>query len=232
MKATIYSDKTIIGTADLKICDKSMGAISSKFIPHENYLKIRDKIQHFNTSDKKDYKNWFDLKITAQLENGCFLHPIGGIMIYDIPEFDIDEINIDIAGLFSYIIEDYFISDPPRIFVEEPWEEITIDQKIAFEKELRIELGIENESHNRLKNSKNHHILANYEFSALCKNCRNDDVLFSINPNKDTGYELALVHLTWSQKQENENYPKTELYKDFDDFRNNKMIPDSIEWEE
>ena len=157
---------------------------------------------------------------------------MGGIMIYDFIELQEEKAEIDIAGVFRHVIVDYFKSEPPRIFVEEPWENITIDQKIAFENELKKEIGQDNGLINRLIGSKKKHVMTEYDFSALCTCGMNDNVLFSIHSNKNSDYAFALVHLTWKQKQEAENYPKTKFYKDFDDFKYNKMTPDKIDWEE
>ena len=55
---------------------------------------------------------------------------------------------------------------------------------------------------------------------------------FTIHSRKNFDFDFALVHLTWKQKQEAGNFPKAEFYKNFDDFKYNKMIPDKIEWEE
>jgi hypothetical protein len=63
---------------------------------------------------------------------------MGGIMIYDFVELQEEKAEIDIAGVFRHVLEDYFKTEPPRIFAEEPWEDITIDQKIAFENELNL----------------------------------------------------------------------------------------------
>ena len=59
----------------------------------------------------------------------------------------------------------------------------------------------------------------------------NDEVLFSINyPEIDC--DCALVKLTWKGKTElNPKWPRTEYYKNFDDFKYYKMYQDKIEWE-
>lgn len=232
MKANIYSNKLQIGIVDLKIYDESMGGLGGEFVPNDNYLKIKDKVLKFNDAKKKDFTLWNSLRINVQLENGYFLQPMGGIKIYDFIELQEEKAEIDIAGVFRHVIDDYFKTEPPRIFVEEPWEDITIDQKIAFENELKKEIGQDNGLINRLIGSKKKHLMAEYDFSALCTSCRNDDVLFSIYSNKNLNFNFALVHLTWKQKQENDNYPRTEFYKDFDDFKYNRMTPDKMEWEE
>ncbi len=232
MKTNIYSNNLQIGFVDLRINDESMGGVGGSFVPNENYSKIKDKVLKFNASEEKDFNLWNSLRFNAQLENGYFLHPMGGIMIYDFPELQEEKPEIGIAGVFRHVIDDYFKTEPPRIFVEEPWEDITIDQKIAFENELKKEIGQDNVLINRLIGSKKKHLMTEYEFSALCTSCRSDDVLFSIYSDRNLDYDFALVHLTWKQKQEIDNYPITEFFKDFDDFKYNQMTPDKIEWEE
>ncbi len=232
MLTKIYSNKILIGKADLSISDDSMGVLSGEFIPNNDYLAIREIIWKFNSTNDKDFDLWKSLRLNVQLENGYFLHSIGGISIWDVQELKDEKIDIEIAGVFRHVIDDFFKTDPPRLFVEEPWEDLTIDQKIAFENELKKEIGIDKGLINRLIGSKKKHVMTEYDFSALCTSGMNDNVLFSIHSSKNFDFDFALVHLTWKQKQEAGNFPKTDFYKDFDDFKYNKMIPDKIEWEE
>ncbi len=232
MQTKIYSNKILIGKTELSISDDSMGVLSGEFIPNEDYKTIREIVWKFNSTNDKDFELWKSLRLNVQLENGYFLHSIGGISIWDVQEFKDDKIDIEIAGVFRHVIDDFYKTEPPRLFVEEPWEDLTIDQKIAFENELQKEIGLDKGLINRLIGSKKKHIMAEYDFSALCTSGMNDDVLFSIYSEKKQDYDFALVHLTWKQKQENENYPRTEFYKDFDDFKYNRMTPDKIDWEE
>ncbi|WP_090249825.1 hypothetical protein [Lishizhenia tianjinensis] len=74
--------------------------------------------------------------------------------------------------------------------------------------------------------------MTKYDFSALCTSRKNDNVLFSIHSSKNVDFDFALVYLTWKQKQKVGNFLKSDFYKDFGDFKYNKMIPDKIEWEE
>ena len=178
MKANIYSDKLQIRIVDLKIYDESMGGLGGEFIPNDNYLKIKDKVLKFNAAEKKDFTLWNSLRINAQLENGYFLHPMGGIMIYDFIELQEEKAEIDIAGVFRHVIDDYFKTEPPRIFVEEPWEDITIVQKIAFENELKKKIGFDKGLINQLIGSKKKHVMTEYDYSALCTSGMNDNVLY------------------------------------------------------
>lgn len=232
MVTKIYSNKTLIGTTDLRIIDDSMGVLSGEFIPNEDYSRIRESVWKFNSKNDKDFDLWNSLRLNVQLGNGYFIYPIGGISIGDVRELKKEKIDIEIAGVFSHVIDDYFKTDPSSFFVEEPWEGITIDQKIAFENELMKEIGKEKGLIKRLIGSKKKHIMAEYNFSALCTSCRNDEVLFSIHSDKHNDYDFALVHLTWKQKQEDYKFPRTQFYKSFDDFKSNKMTPDKVDWEE
>lgn len=76
-----------------------------------------------------------------QLDNGCFVFACGGFTIEDSKELPDEPKRIDIAGVDKYIIEDYIAPEDPKHFLEDPWEAITIEQKILFEDELRKELG-------------------------------------------------------------------------------------------
>ncbi len=232
MQSKVYSNKILIGKADLSISDDSMCVLSGEFIPNEDYLAIRELIWKFNTTNDKDFDLWKSLRLNVQLENGYFLHAIGGISILDVQEFKEEKIDIEIAGVFRHVIDDFFKIEPQRLFIEEPWEDLTIDQKIAFENELKKEIGLDKGLINRLIGSKKKHVMTEYDFSALCTSGMNDNILFSIYRRMNYDFDFALVHLTWKQKQEVGNLPKTKFYKDFDDFKYNKMIPDKIEWEE
>lgn len=231
MKTKIYSNKTLIGSADLKISDESMGVISGEFIASEGYYSIRENVREFNSSKNKNYVLWNNLRFNAQLENGYFIHSIGGISIGDFQEVTNEKIEIDIAGVLKPSIVDFFKSETLAEFVEEPWECITINQKIAFENELEKEIEEDKGFLNWLKGSKKKHPMTGYDFSALCTSGINDDVLFSID-KRNSDYAFALIHLTWSQKKEIENNPKPTFFKTFEDFKHNKMIPDKIDWEE
>ena len=59
MKATIFSNTDIIGVADLKVTDTSMGVLSGTFLPSESYKKVRNVIWNFNEveNEKKDFES-------------------------------------------------------------------------------------------------------------------------------------------------------------------------------
>lgn len=134
MQAKIYSNRTLIGSVSLRITDESMGVLSGEFIPNQSYMEIRNKVWKFNSANKKDFDLWYGLGLNSQLENGYFIHAIGGISIWDVQELKDEKIEIDIAGVFRHVIDDFFKLEPPRLFVEEPWEDITIEKKNSFRK--------------------------------------------------------------------------------------------------
>ena len=227
MNASIYSHKTIIGTADLQVDDESMGCVFGQFIPNDNYFKdIQKFVWEFWTTNKPDYRKWYSLRFNAQLDNGFFLFPYGGYSFDDSPDFPDERKRIDIAGINIDILN--FNSNT----LLEPWGTIDIERKIYFEDELTREitppkslLGFFSS-----KKKKNHTLLG-AEFSAFATYCPNDDVLFEVN-KKGEESRLATVHLTYS---ENENiqpnfYPATHFFLDFDDFTDKRMKPDNIEW--
>jgi hypothetical protein len=233
LKASIYSHLHLIGTADLQVDDSAMGCLFGDFMPNEIYFDaVQKQVWKFGETNKRDYAKWEALGFNARLENGYFLYPAGGYTIDDSPDFPGEAKRIDIAGLDSHVIEDYFLTAPPGIFVEMPWEAITIEQKIAFETELNKELGLDGPAFwVFLKPKQVPHILANIAFSALCTNQCNDEVLFAIR-GAEFDNKFAVVHLTWKGKKEVKLHPLTEFYKDFDAFKHSRMYPDKAEWEE
>lgn len=114
MKAFIYSDMQLIGETELIPGDISMGCVYGNFEPNEYYIfTVQKKVQELNSNLKADDLAWQQLKLSIQLENGYFLHPVGGCMINDLQELPDEPIRIDIMGLDHQIITDYFTSQPP-----------------------------------------------------------------------------------------------------------------------
>lgn len=72
--------------------------------------------------------------------------------------------------------------------------------------------------------------LSRMEFSAFCHDQRNDDVLFEIQNTKRED-KFVLVHLTWTGNKEQKGCPRTEYFKDYNEFVTLRMIPDKIAWE-
>ncbi len=232
MKAKIFSHRQLIGTTDLQVGDESMGGIFGEFTPTEIYFdKIQKYVWEFWQTNKPDYQKWYSLRLNVQLENGVFLFPQGGYTIDDIEELPNEPKRIDIVGVDSKIIQDFFLTNPPRPFTEEPWNELQIEQKIAFEDELKKELGIGDKSFFDFLSNTTKHKLFDSDFSAFCHDQRNDDVLFEIR-KPEFEKQFALVHLTWTSKKEKEGYPNTTFYSDFDDFKYSKMYADKAEWED
>ena len=219
MKAKIFSHRQLIGTTVLQVGDESMGEIFGEFIPTEIYFdKIQKNVWEFWQTNKPDYQKWYSLRLNVQLDNGVFLFPQGGYTIDDIKELPNEPKRIDIAGVDYKILDDFLQTNTPRPFVEEPWNELQIEQKIAFEDELKKELGINEKSFLDIFRKPEKHILFDSEFSAFCHNQRNDDVLFEISKPKFEK-QFALVHLTWTSKKEKQGFPNTTFYSDFDDFK-------------
>ena len=77
------------------------------------------------------------------------------------------------------------------------------------------------------------HKLIEYELNAMAKLCSNDDVLFSAHKKGENKISYAVIHLTWKGRlEENDDYPRTEFFEDFDHFLNYRMYPDKRDWEE
>lgn len=232
MKAKVFSHRQLIGTTELQVGDETMGGVFGNFVPTEYYFdKIQKSVWEFWQTNNPDYKKWYSLRLNVQLENGLFLFPQGGYTIDDIIELPNEPKRIDIVGVDSKVLQDFLHTNPPRPFVEEPWNELHIEQKIAFEDELKKELGIGNKSIFDFLKTSERHILFDSEFSAFCHDQRNDDVLFEIR-KPEFEKQFALVHLTWISKKEREGYPNTTFYSDFDDFKYSKMYADKAEWED
>jgi len=227
MNATIYSHKTIIGTADLQVGDDSMGCVFGEFIPNDNYFKdIQKFVWEFWATNKPDYNKWYSLRFNARLDNGFFLFPEGGYTFDDSPDFPNEPKRIDIAGIDLDLLS--FTKDT----LLEPWSTIEIAQKISFEDELTKEITPVKSPFSFLSsNSKDNHTLVGAEFSTFAKYGPNDDVLFRVK-KKGEESRFATVHLTWiSRKKEHTNYfPATHFYLDFVDFAEKRMKPDNIEW--
>ena len=232
VKAKIFSHKELIGTAVLKVGDISMGGVFGNFTPTDVYFdKIQKEVWEFWRTNTPDYKKWGALRFNVKLENGVFLFPRGGYTIDDMEELPNEPLRIDICGVPYDIIQDFLLESPPRIFTEEPWKKLHINQKIAFEDELMKELGIKNQPFFDFMRRTEKHILFDSKFSALCHDQRNDDVLFEIHkPNFDKLF--AVVHLTWTGKREKGTYPITTFYSDFDDFKYTRMYADKADWED
>lgn len=206
MQANIYSNNQSIGTADLKIGDESMGGLYGDFLPNEFYFNyIQNSVREIWGSHPPDYRKWASLKISVQLENGYFLFPAGGITIADLDSFPEEDQRIDIDGVDSHVLEDFFKTQPSRPFVEAPWEPVSIDTKIGMEKQLHLE-------------TQHFHVLNGAEISTLCRNTSNDDVLY-ITRTANGAQNFALVHLTWSTQQMTPGFPHVTLFESFEEFR-------------
>jgi hypothetical protein len=58
---------------------------------------------------------------------------------------------------------------------------------------------------------------------AVARRCDSDDVLFLLN---GVDALLAVVHLTWSGHEEPPPFPETELFADWDQFTQGRMVRD------
>ena len=234
MKADVFSNELLIGTTDLKLSDESMGCIYGEFLPTQNYFDtVQQHVWKFWETNKPDYNQWNKLRLNVQLENGYFIYSIGGYTIEDIKDLQEEPKRIEIAGLYRHVIDDFFKSSKPKELVGKPWHYLSIGEKIGLENELKKELGvrIEKSFFDIFTGKPNNHTLLDFDCSALCRDQRNDDVLFvTYNQNSDNGF--AVVHLTWKSKREYKDYPRTRFYKDFSDFKAQQMDIDISEWED
>ena len=96
----------------------------------------------------------------------------------------------------------------------EPWDSLCTDGK-SFEQELYKEVG-------------RNHVLYNKKVSVIGRRYDRDDFLFEV---KDIEFKFAVVHLTFSGKEEIGVNPRTKVYKDLDHWINRCMILDHNEFE-
>ncbi|WP_316768923.1 hypothetical protein [Pedobacter frigiditerrae] len=227
MNATIYSHKSVIGTAQLQVSDESMGGVFGLFIPNDNYYKdIQKYIWEFWAANKPDYQKWNSLRINVQLDNGLFLFPYGGYTFGDSPDFPDEPKRIDIAGVDISILR--FSKD----ILLEPWFTVDIEQKLYFEDELAREITPIKSFFSLLSFDKmDNHILVGAEISTFAKYEPNDDVLFAVK-RKGENSMLASVHLTWINRknEQSSDFPTTHFYSDFNDFVERRMKPDNEDW--
>ncbi|GAB3638375.1 hypothetical protein GCM10027422_39650 [Hymenobacter arcticus] len=235
MRAAIYSNQHLIGFADLQPGDEAMGGVYGEFAPTTKYYnEVQQTVWEFNASPSPDYAKWHALALNAQLENGYFLFPMGGYTIDDAAELPDEPKRIYLAGIAAEILQDFLTTDPPRTFVVEPWEELTIQQKLALETELSRELG--NDSGRLAKAAANSPAVAEPRFSALCKlgaMGAPSNILFSIRGGPGFSGHFALVRLTWSGTQEqSQSSPKVVFFNSFAELKLERMYPDRSEWED
>jgi hypothetical protein len=95
----------------------------------------------------------------------------------------------------------------------EPWDSLCTEPS-SFEKEFYNEVGEQ-------------HILYGKKVIAIGRRYDYDTFLFHVDNSE---FRFAVVHLTYSLKEEDSNYPKTKLYKDLNDWINRCMIPDHSEY--
>jgi hypothetical protein len=69
------------------------------------------------------------------------------------------------------------------------------------------------------------HQLFGVAVDALAARIDCDDVLYRLTPS----HRLAVVHLTYS-RESSPDWPETELFDTFDDFRSRRMVPDHHEY--
>jgi hypothetical protein len=231
MKAAIYAGPHLIGHADLQPGDIAMGGVYGEFIPTAAYYQqVQQVVWEFTAAAAPDYRRWQALAFSTQLENGYFLLPAGGYEFEDDAEYPTAPKRIYLAGVAAEILEDFIQADPPRTFVEEPWEVLPIAQKLALEAELSLETG--NDLRRLVAVGGKRPALRAPQFSALCRFGASDDVLFSVQDADGTLTPFVLVHLTWSGGLEKKpGFPTATFFNSFAEFKLERMYPDRSEWE-
>jgi hypothetical protein len=104
---------------------------------------------------------------------------------------------------------------PTYITLRKPWRELSKDRAAAIDSQLQRELSPE-------------HALYGTEAKAVAISDARDDVLFELIGHE---FPLAHVHLTWSQRRlDNPRYPKTQFFPSWQDWVQEKLIPDHDEY--
>lgn len=74
------------------------------------------------------------------------------------------------------------------------------------------------------------HVLSKKVVKTIARRQDNDDVLFEISNDE---FKYAVVHLTWSSHKEiSREYPRTQLFKNWQDLYNNRIMVDQREFED
>jgi hypothetical protein len=94
----------------------------------------------------------------------------------------------------------------------EPWEEVPEQKKVVFQDELVREVTAT-------------HPLFGLHTEPIGRSLSNDDVLFKISGES----RLAVVHLTWSGSG-NHTYPLTKFFDEWDDFANDLMAVNNLDY--
>ena len=69
MNSRIYSNKELIGMANLEVGDDSMGCLFGEFRPNEKYFQIaQNVIREFWKTQKPDYSKLKSLRLNVQLD--------------------------------------------------------------------------------------------------------------------------------------------------------------------
>lgn len=190
-----------------------MGVVGGIITPDNNYRKLQPLFRRSRGSFTPEMA---ELDLIVQLENGCYLIPLGALSINDYEEFP-DEITLDVLGIQRHVIEDFFLPPSPKPFLKEPWYPLDIKRKKVFEEELKKEI------------SRNQHKLAGFTCTAYANYGPDDDVLFYISDKEN---DFAVVHLTWIQKPETSPaYPDSTYYSDFEEFVKKRMDIDVNDWD-
>jgi|GEM_PF-1134855 len=126
----------------------------------------------------------------------------------------INALDLNLAILERFKAEFPFLADtikkdvkPPQF--EPPWQETSLD----LEEELYREC---------IKGHKLYGIKA----KAVARRQDNDDVLYELVNGSG---EYAVVHLTWN-KEKTPDWPWSEIYKSYEDWKTNRYLPDVQAW--
>jgi ubiquinone/menaquinone biosynthesis C-methylase UbiE len=119
--------------------------------------------------------------------------------------------RIEFRQNYDIIIGQRILNDKMNFDFLEPWKPISNSEKARrFDTELSKEVS-------------SGHILYGINSQAVAYRVDNDDILFDVDVES---FQYAVVHLTWSGREEATGFPHTTLYTDLNDWEDNCMKKD------
>ncbi|UEG52236.1 hypothetical protein LLH06_14810 [Mucilaginibacter daejeonensis] len=231
MNAQVFFKGEYIGSTLLQVGDASMGHLYGQLKPYKDRVRIIQKLtRSLNSGGDDNSKALNDLEINVQLENGYFLFAEGGITIGYIEDVEKDLIQIDIAGVDHQVIEDYLLTNPPVLFVEDPWYVLNIKKKIKLEEMFLQDLNAYTNRFDILFAS--HHTSERsigLKVLALCYTGYQGSTV-TLYIVKEEGFAKKFVTVDRMVRGDEVYRPKLEIFEDLHHFKYFRMFPDKADW--
>ncbi len=231
MNAQVFFKGEYIGSTHLQVGDASVGHLYGQLKPYKDRVRIIQKLtRSLNSGGDDNSKALNDLEINVQLENGYFLFAEGGITIGYIEDVEKYPIQIDIAGVDHQVIEDYLLTNPPVLFVEDPWYVLTIKKKIKLEEMFLQDLNAYTNRFDILFAS--HHTSQRsigLKVLALCYTGYQGSTV-TLYIIKEEGFAKKFVTVDRMIRGDEVYHPKLEIFEDLHHFKYFRMFPDKADW--